>query len=147
MRCISELIVLLIIVVIVIGVAVGASLIVSGLMQKQTTRSSDLVVSGGRAYLDRSTLIVRILVTAVGTNPVNINNVEVYKGVQKISATSSYIYRPLFSSLKPGDSWEINMYLYGVSGINIGDTLTVIVYWEDIATGTKSVSRGSVIVS
>jgi len=147
MKGISELIVLLIVIVIVIGAAVGASLIVSGLIQKQTTRSSDLVVSGGKAYLDKSTLVLKVIVTVIGTNPVSISGVEVYKGSQKISVSSSNIYTPIFFSLKPGDSYEIVIYLYGSSGINIGDVLTIVVYWQDVATGTKSASRGTVIVS
>jgi len=148
MKAISELIALLIVIAIVIGAAVAASMIVSGLMQKQGTRTADLVLSGGRAYLDGTTLVVKVTATVVGSDPIRINSVEIYKGTQKITAASSSLYYPLYT-LNPGSSYDIIVYLYGFSGasVNRGDTIIMVVYWEDVATGARSASRGTVVVT
>jgi len=147
LKSISELIALLIVVAIIIGATVTASLIVSGLMQKQNAVAADLVFSGGGAYLDGTTLVVKATATVVGSSRIVINSVEVYKGTTKISAGSVSAYYPPYP-LAPGSSYEIIIYFYGIGGTSVakGDRLTVVIYWTDTTTGTRSASRGTVIV-
>jgi len=147
MKAVSELVAVLIVLAIVVGVAVGVSLIITGIVQNQSPRSSDLVVSGGKAYLDASTLVIKATITVFGSDPVTVTRVEVFKGTTSIAGSVSvYIQSTMLS---PGSSTEIVVYVRGVSGLTLmsGDILTLVVYWQDMTTGQTSVSRGEVIVS
>lgn len=147
MRAISELIALLVVIAIVVGVTVGATSIISGLVERQNPKVADVVVSGGKAYLDGTTLVVKVSVTALGSDPVSITGVAVFKGTQSVSATSSTVLYPS-GLVYPGNSYELIIYLYGFTGsVAKGDTLTVVIYWSNAVTKASSVSRGTAVVT
>lgn len=138
---------MLVVIAIVVGVSVGATSIISRLVERQNPKIADVVVSGGKAYLDGTTLVVKVSVTALGSDPVSITGVAVLKGVQTITAASSSVYFPA-GLVYPGNSYELIIYLYGFSGsVAKGDALTVVVYWSNAVTRASSVSRGTAVVT
>jgi hypothetical protein len=130
---------LLIVVVLVVGAAIAVGMIVSSMLQKQKPGSTDLVIEDGSATLLGSALSVKLSLVPVGTEPISISKIEVYKGTSTVSYTSSTVYTA--NTLYPGSQYEVNVILFGVSGVSSGDTLMVVVYWQGI--GSQGVSGAS----
>lgn len=144
MRVVSELLATLIVIALTIGACIVAVTIISGILQKHAPKGTDLIISG-TGYTTTNTLVVKLTLVVSGSDPVSINTVEIYKGTTKITPTSSTTLG--CSRVYPGSNCELVVKYYGVSTVNSGDTLTVLVYWTDIISGASGVSRGTVSVS
>lgn len=144
MRAVSEFIAVLIIVALTVGAVVALAFIVTSVLQRHSVSGGDLVVSGGEGYLSGSTLILRLGLVNVGTHPISINGVEVYKGSSKITAQMTTTG---CSMVRPETSCDLVVRLYGVSNVIRGDTITVLVLWSDTTTNTSGVTRTTITVS
>ena len=145
MRAISQLIALLIILGVLIGVVIAVNMIVFGFMNKQKPTIMDLSFTISGAKLEGSTLYIHGVAVPVGKERIRITGFEVYKGNNLVQYTSYRLYTT--SELRPGRTYEVLINVYGVSGVNIGDKITVVIHWETITRSHSGISQAMTVVS
>jgi len=134
MRAVSSLVATLLLIVIVVGVGVAVAVAVSKLTLKSAPRTLQLVVAGGSAVLHDSTLVVRLYVTPVGSEPAVVDGVRVLGGVA-YDSLRVYTANPL----KPGATYELTLVL-GNARVE-ANRIHILIHWRGVETGTEGATH------
>lgn len=145
MRSLSEVIALLVIVGVAISITIGVFIVALGLLEEQKPRSTDLSVKYAVASLRGDSLVIRLTLVPIGTESIRLEGITIYKGTTRVSYTSGALFTS--QTLSPGSPNEVIFILSGVTGINPGDTIVVLLRWHGITTGINGATKTEIVVS
>lgn len=145
MRAVSQLVAVLILIAILFGIFLGVEATVMGVLNRQRPKVTELVFSVTSVKLDGGNLYIRAVATPVGTEGFEITGVKVYKGVVEVKYSSMKMY--VGEVLRPGRAYELLIDLYGVSGVQYGDKVLVMVFWKTVSGSHNGTSESSGIVT
>lgn len=139
---ISEILAVLITIAVVIGAFIGVASFLSSYMRRANPNTCHVFFSLTDASLTGNTLFLHGVLTSACAENLRIYSVTIYKD-NIVQYTSSRAYLP---PVLKQDTYELSIYLYGVTNVSPGDTLTVVLKWvsdsgvSGTAVGVQTVS-------
>jgi hypothetical protein len=143
MRGVSEIYAFMgLLVVAIIAIFVAANLSAQ-LFKSNQPKGGDLAVSASEAYISGDVVVTNLRIYVVTASDAVIQDIELYKGDKLLGRgqVTNGVTR-----LEPGNIYDLTIKFTGITGINPGDTLVLLIRWQDVATGKARYTETSVTV-